>query len=329
MTVRRRYRNRGARFGLAFLTGATLLSLPATARAGTLGAEDITFQEGLVPDTGAITDQYQGAYGVEFGASASLGFPGAAPNDRECGPALLTDGYTAPGAAATAVLLARSAGESGCAQGEFYDPAQGFMFHLDNARASLSFMLLASAPPNAHTPRSDISAEVVAYGGGGTVLDDVKLTSSEATSWSSVALSTDDPAGIQFVEVMGDVSIDSPVGVQMDNLTLPAAIDNLPPEFSLARSSQPEAGDLVEGDTLGVPVQIVRENGSTGTVTVSATEGTSPVLSNITVNPAPGGEPAGTVVVDLTARPGQAGQQVTVTVSGTGDATSGALAGPR
>ena len=127
---------------------------------------------------------------------------------------------------------------------------------------------------------------------------------------------------------MGDVSIDSPVGVQIDNLTLPAAIDYVPPAFSLARSAQPETGDLVEGDTLGVPVQIVRENGSTGTVSVSATDGSSPALSNIAVNQAPGGEPAGTVMLELTARPGQAGKQVTVTVNGTGDATSGAEDGP-
>ena len=140
------YRNRAARLGLACLTCASLLSLPSVAQAGTSGAEEITFQEGLVPDSGAITDQYQPTYGVEFGSSGSLGFPGSAPNDRECGPGLLTDGYTVRGTSATAVLLARSAGESGCAQGEFYDPAQGFMLHMDDARASLSFMLLASVP---------------------------------------------------------------------------------------------------------------------------------------------------------------------------------------
>ncbi|HTW09533.1 MAG TPA: hypothetical protein VME46_18645 [Acidimicrobiales bacterium] len=323
----RMYRGRTVRLGLACLTCATLLSLPSVAQAETSGAEEITFQEGLVPDNGAITDQYQAAYGVEFGTSGSLGFPGTVP-DRECAPALVTDGYTAPGASATGVLLARSAGESGCRQGEFYDTAQGFMFHMDDARASVSFLLLASVPPGDHTPRSDVSAEVVAYGGGGSVLDDVTLSSAEATTWSTVALSTNDPNGIQFVEVMGDVSIDSPVGVQVDNLTLPAAIDYLPPAFSLARSGQPETGDLVEGDTLGVPVQIVRENGSTGTVTVSATEGNSPALSDVTVDQAPMGEPAGTVMVELTARPGQAGQQVTVTVSGTGDTTSGTEEGP-
>jgi hypothetical protein len=313
---------------VACLTSASLLSLPSVAQAGTSGAEEITFQEGLVPDDGAIADQYQATYGVEFGNSSSLGFPGTAPNDRECGPTLLTDGYTAPGATATAVLLARSAGNGGCVQGEFYDPAQGFMFHMDDARASLSFMLLASAPPGNHTPRSDISAEVIAYGGGGTVVDDVTLTSAEATTWSTVALSTNDPGGIQFVEVMGDISINGPVGVQIDNLEFPAAIDYLPPAFSLARSSQPETGDLVEGDTLGVPIQIVRENGSTGTVTVSATEGNSPVLSNVSVNQAPDGEPADTVMLELTARPGQSGQQVTVTLTGTGDATSGTQEGP-
>ena len=240
--VCRFYQNRAVRLGLACLTCATLVSLPSVAQAGTSGAEEITFQEGLVPDNGAITDQYQATYGVEFGSSSSLGFPGTAPNDRECGPSLLTDGYTAPGATAVAVLLARSAGESGCAQGEFYDPAQGFMFHMDNARASLSFMLLASASPGDHTPSSDISAEVVAYGSGGTVLDDVDLTSADATRWSTVSLSTNDPGGIQFVEVLGDISINGPVGVQIDNLALPAAIDYLPPGFSLARSSQPERG---------------------------------------------------------------------------------------
>jgi hypothetical protein len=317
-----------SRLGLACLTTASLLSLPSVAGAGTSGAEDITFQEGLVSDNGAISDQYQATYGVEFGNSASLGFPGTAPNDQECGPNLLTDGYTVPGASATAVLLARSAGETGCAQGEIYNPAQGFMFHMDQARASVSFMLLASAPPGDHTPRSDVSAEVIAYGGGGTVLDDVKLNSAEATTWSTVSLSTNDPGGIQFVGVMGDISIGSPVGVQIDNVTLPAAIDNVPPGFSLALSSQPETGDLVEGDTLGVPVQIVRENGSTGTVTVAATQGSSPVLSNISVNQAPAGEPAGTILLELTARPGQGGQQVTVTVTGTGDATSGTEDGP-
>ena len=318
---------RAFRLWFGYLTCAALVSLPSIAQAGTSGAEEITFQEGLVPDNGAIADQYQATSGVELGSSGSLGFPGTAPNDRECGPNLLTDGYTAPGASAVAVLLARSAGESGCAQGEFYDPAQGFMLHLDNTRASVSFMLLASAPPGDHTPSSDVSAEVIAYSAGGTVLDDVKLTSAQASTWSTVTLSTTGSGGIQFVAVMGDISINGPVGVQIDNLTLPAALDNLPPAFSLARSSEPETGDLVEGDTLGVPVQIVRENGSTGTVTVSATEGNSPVLSNIAVNQAPVGEPSGTVVLELTARPGQGGQQVTVTVNGTGDATSGNQAG--
>ncbi len=202
------------------------------------------------------------------------------------------------------------------------------MFHLDDARASLSFMLLASVPQANHTPSADVSAEVIAYGGGGTVLDDVKIASAEATSWSTVNLSTNDPDGIQFVEVMGDISINGPVGVQMDNLTLPAALDYLPPAFNLARSPQPETGDLVEGDTLGVPLEIVRENGSAGTVTVSASEGDSAALSDVTVNQAPAGEPPGTVMLELTARPGQAGQQVTVTASGTGDATSGAQDGP-
>jgi hypothetical protein len=322
------YKWRPARLGLACLTSVALLSLPSVAQAGTSGAEEITFQEGLVPDNGAITDQYQAGYGVEFGSSGSLGFPGTAPNDRECTPSLLTNGYTGRFSSVTEVLAARSAGDSGCVQGEFYDPAQGFMFHMDDARASLSFMLLASLPAGDHAPLSDVSAEVIAYGGDGSVLDDVTLASSQATSWSTVDLSTDDPGGIQFVEVIGDVTINSPVAVQIDNLTLPAALDYVPPTFSLARSAQPETGDLVEGDTLGVPVQIVRENGSTGTVTVSASDANSAALSNITVDQTPAGEPADTVMVELTARPGQAGHQVTVTVDGVGDATSGAQEGP-
>ena len=304
--MERIYRWRPARLALACLTCLTLLSLPSVAQATASGPEEITFQDGLVPDNGALTDQYQAAYGVEFGSSGSLGFPGTAPNDQECAPGLLTDGYTAPGASAVAVLYARSAGENGCRQGEFYDPAQGFMFHLDDARASLSLMLLASLPAGDHAPLSDVSAEVIAYSGDASVVDDVTLGPTQATSWSSVDLSTDDPGGIQFVEVIGEVSINSPVGVQIDDLTLPAALDYLPPAFSLARSAQPETGDLVEGDTLGVPVQIVRENGSTGTVTVSASDANSAALSNIAVDQTPTGEPAGTVMVELTARPGHA-----------------------
>ena len=120
---------------------------------------------GSVPDNGAITDQYQAAYGVEFGSSGSLGFPGTAPTRPGIRAHLLTDGYTLRGARPR-MYWARSAGEGGCRQGEFYDPAQGFMFHMDDARASLSFMLLASFPPGnlrqARTSRPRSSPTVAA-----------------------------------------------------------------------------------------------------------------------------------------------------------------------
>ncbi len=82
----RPHRARTLRLGLASLTCLALLSLPSVAQAGTSGAEEITFQEGLVPDEGAIADQYQATYGVEFGSSSSLGFPGARPTTGNVGP---------------------------------------------------------------------------------------------------------------------------------------------------------------------------------------------------------------------------------------------------
>jgi hypothetical protein len=307
-------------------------AVPVAAWADPSGAGEITFQEGLVADGGALADQYQSSVGVEFGAPTpdgdTLGFPGTLPSGTcQAQPTLLTNGYFAPGASPVVQFASRSGGTSGCSSGEFYGARQGFLFHLDDARASLSMMVRAFATQSNET--SDVTgAEVIAYDAAGDVVDDVSLNGSQATTWSSVALSTADPTGIQFVAVIGEIDIGAAVGVQIDDVQLPAALAGTLPEFRLAPSTQSQSGDLVEGDTLSVPVQIVRENGSSGTVTVSASDGGSSALSGLTVDQKPAGEPPDTALVQLTARPGQAGASVTVTVSGSGDAGSGALSGP-
>ena len=44
--------------------------------------------------------------------------------------------------------------------------------------------------------------------------------------------------------------------------------------------------------TLTIPLQILRENGSTGVINVTASDGGSPVLSSLTVDESPAGAPA-------------------------------------
>jgi hypothetical protein len=308
------------------------LACTAVARADTSGSEEITFQENLVSDNGALTNQYEAGYGVEFDTPTpsgdSLGFPGNLPM-TECGTTLLTNGFYKPGSPPVVILASRSGGDEGCkSSSEFFGPDQGMLFHIDDARASLS-LLMHAFPQQANQLSAITGATAVAYRADGTVLDEVKLDAAEATQWTSVNLSTADPDGIQFVAVYGEIDIGAAVGVQIDNLKLPEAAKTTQPAFRVTESQQGRTGDLVEGDTLDIPIQIVRENGSTGTVTVNATpsEGAA-ALSRVAVDQSPAEEPPGVALVELTAQRGQAGKSVTIVVNGTGNSESGTQDGP-
>jgi hypothetical protein len=305
-----------------FLACATLLAGAVAAHANPSGSEEITFQEGLVEDNGALTNQYEAGYGVEFDTPTpggdSLGFPATLPM-TECGAALLTNGFYKPGSPPVVILASRSGGDEGCrSSSEFYGPDQGLLFHIDDARASLS--MLVHTFPQQTNQRSAIT--------GATVLDEVKLDAAEAAQWTNVELSTTDPDGIQFVAVYGEIDIGAGVGVQIDDLKLPEALNTSKPAFRVTESLQGRTGDLVEGDTLDIPIQIVRENGSTGAVTVEAvpSEGAA-ALSRVAVNQSPAEEPPGVALVELTAQRGQAGKSVTIVVGGTGNSESGSQDG--
>jgi hypothetical protein len=313
------------------LAGAISLSCATLARADTSASEEITFQEGLVADDGALNNQYEAGYGVEFDTPTpggdSLGFPGSLPM-TECGAQLLTDGFYKPGSPPVVILASRSGGDEGCkSSSEFYGPDQGMLFHIDDARASLSLQMHAF-PQQSNQLSAIVGAVAVAYRADGTVLDEVRLDAAEAREWTTVSLSTADPNGIQFVAVYGEIDIGAAVGVQIDNLKLPEALKTSQPAFRVTESLQGDSGDLVEGDTLDIPIQIVRENGSTGTVTVNALASEGSALSRVAVNQSPSGEPTGTALLELTAGRGQAGQSVTVTVSGTGNSEGGTQDGP-
>jgi hypothetical protein len=308
-----------------------LLACTAAASADTSGSEEITFQENLASDNSALTDQYEAGYGVEFDTPTpsgdSLGFPGNLPM-TECGATLLTNGFYKPGSPPIVILASRSGGDEGCkSSSEFFGPDQGLLFHVDDARASLS-LLMRAFPQQSNQLSAITGATAVAYRADGTVLDEVKLDAAEATQWTSVNLSTADPDGIQFVAIYGEIDIGAAVGVQIDNLKLPEAAKTTQPAFRVTESQQGRTGDLVEGDTLDIPIQIVRENGSTGTVTVNATpsEGAA-ALSRVAVNQSPAEEPPGVALVELTAQRGQAGKSVTIVVNGTGNSESGSQDG--
>jgi hypothetical protein len=313
------------------LAGAISLSCAALARADTSASEEITFQEGLVADNGALNNQYEAGYGVEFDTPTpsgdSLGFPGSLPM-TECGAQLLTDGFYKPGSPPVVILASRSGGDEGCkSSSEFYGPDQGMLFHIDDARASLSLQMHAF-PQQSNQLSAIVGAVAVAYRADGTVLDEVRLGAPEAKEWTTVNLSTADPNGIQFVAVYGEIDIGAAVGVQIDNLKLPEALKTSQPAFRVTESLQGDTGDLVEGDTLDIPIQIVRENGSTGTVTVNALASEGAALSRVAVDQSPSSEPTGTALLELTAGRGQAGQSATVIVSGTGNSEGGTQDGP-
>jgi hypothetical protein len=316
----------------ACLLCAILLSHTGLARADTSGSEEITFQEGVAADGAALNSQYEAADGVEFDTptaeGSSLGFPGTLPM-TECGATLLTDGYYKTGASPIVILASRSGGDEGCkSSSEFFGPNQGFLFHMDDARASLALQMRAF--PQQSNQLSAISGAVaIAYRADGTVLDEVRLDAAEAREWTTVHLSTADPEGIQFVAIYAEIDIGAAVGVQIDNLMLPEALKTSHPAFRVTEALSGQTGDLVEGDTLNIPIQIVRENGSTGSVTVNAVTGEdAAALSRVAVNQNPSEVPAGTARLELTAQRGQAGKSVTIVVGGTGNGESGSQDGP-
>jgi hypothetical protein len=308
-----------------------LLWLPSQTLAGGAGKEEVTFQEGLAADNAALTNQYEAADGIQFDTPTptgdSLGFHGTLPMN-ECGAQLLTNGFYKPGSPPVVILASRSGGDEGCRDSsEFFGPRQGMLFHLDDARGSLSFQMRAFTA-QANQLSAITGAIAVAYRSDGTVLDEERLDASEAREWSTVTLSSADPAGIQFIAVYAEIDIGAAVGVQMDNLMLPEAIATSQPAFRVVASEQGDTGDLVEGDTLDIPVQVVRENGSKGAITVNAHTGQPSAFSRVVVNQSPGGEPPGTALVELTAEPGQAGRNAVVTVDGTGGGEAGAQDDP-
>jgi|GEM_PF-4184377 len=307
-----------------------LLWLPAQTLAAGAGKEEVTFQEGLAADNAPLTDQYEAADGIEFDTATpsgdSLGFQGTLPM-TECGAKLLTNGFYKPASPPVVILASRSGGDEGCRDSsEFFGPRQGLLFHLDDARGSLSFQMKAF-PAQENQFSAITGAVAVAYRSDGTILDEVQLGASEAHGWSTVTLSSADPAGIQFVAVYAEIDIGAAVGMEMDNLMLPEAIMTSQPAFRVVTSAQGETGDLVEGDTLDIPVQVVRENGSTGAVTVNAQTAQGSAFSRVAVNQTPDGEPPGTALVELTAEPGQAGRRAVVTVDGTGGGEAGSQDG--
>lgn len=289
---------------------ATGAGWPAISKADTAppyDAETITFQEGLVADNAPITTQYAAGYGVEFGTAAALGYPGASlqgVDDKQ--PVLLTDGYTAPSTNNVEKLEARSAG-CGPLGGEF-PPPPDFMVHLDDARASLSLELQVFAPGSSING----GAQIVAYGQDGTQLDEVTVSEASAGSWQRVDLASTDPGGIRYVRVASQGSRD---GVQIDDLQLPAALPSGIPSWHLTTTQT--TVDLVEGDSVKVPVDVIRQNGSTGTITVAADDGSNPALAQLSVDQSPTGVPPGTVDVLMTAQPGEVGKTAAVTLSGT------------
>ncbi len=314
--------SRRARAASCLLSAAAVIAAlcPAVASADTAApyaAETITFQENLVAVGATVTSQYAADFGVEFGTASSLGFPGTAlAGVDDIQPTLLQNGYTAPGSSPVVALAARSLG-SGPLSGREFPPPPDFLVHLDYPRASLSFELRAYAPGSSING----GAEAVAYGADGTQLDEVQIDVDDVGSWTTVDLATPAAEGIQYVRV---ASLGSRDGVQIDDLQLPAALPEATPSWHLATTETNV--DLVEGDSTTIPVQIVRQNGSTGAVTVSADDASNPALSALSVEQSPSGAPPDTVDVVVTAEPGQVGNTATLTLSGVPAASTAGVA---
>ncbi len=300
---------------LATLAGSLIAAPDALADAK--APAPITFTEGYVNPGDYLDATYQISAGVTFGTPSTLGFPGSVPAGiGECDPYLMTVGGV------------NAAGESQCGSGEFPTPA-GFMFQLEYARSTVSFSLRAL---NAALGQPEAGAQAIAYDHDGNPVADFDLTAGQAAAWSTVTLTTGPPV-IQYVEVNG---LGTGAGIELTNLTLPATTGaGLTPYWKLTDLKalpvdfQNGMINVVahDNETLTIPLQILRENGSTGSIVVSASDGANVGLSQLTVDNSPSGAPAG--VVDLILKPagGFDGSYVNVTMSGTADGTAGAYDG--
>jgi hypothetical protein len=303
------------------VAATTMAAAPAAlATNSPSGASTIVFNEGYVNPGDYIGTAYLISAGVTFGTPGTLGFPGSVPAGiGECDPYLIS-GVSFGGSS-------DAAGETSCGSGEFPPPA-GFMFHLEYARTgAMSFWLRAL---NGALGQSETGAQAIAYDHFGNAVQEVDLSAGQAAVGQQITFGPG--AAIQYVEVNG---LGTGAGIELTDLTLPAYGSDATPYWKLtdpgALPVQFDSGQIdvsaYENETLTIPLQILRENGSTGAINVTASDGGSPVLSSLTVDESPAGAPADVVDLQLTPAAGYSGSNVLVTMSGSAPGTAGAYDG--
>jgi hypothetical protein len=281
----------------------------------------IAFNEGFVNPGDYIGTAYLTTAGVTFGTPGTLGFPGSTPAGiGECDPYLIS-GVSLGGSS-------DAAGETSCGGGEFPPPA-GFMFHLEYARSgAMSFWLRAL---NSALGQPETGAQAIGYDHSGTAVQEVDLSAAQAAAGQKITFGPG--AAIQYVEVNG---LGSGAGIELTTLTLPAYGSDATPYWKLTDpSALPVQFDATGGidvtaydnETLTIPLQILRENGSTGAINVQASDGGNAALSSLTVDESPVGAPADVVDLQLTPAAHYEGSTVQVVMSGSGPGTAGAYDG--
>ena len=148
------------------------------------------------------------------------------------------------------------------------------MFHLDYARLSLSLAIQAL---DGAKGQAQGGAEVIAYDHAGAVLSDVSYSAGQVANWRQITVSGGGSA-VQYVEVN---TFGYGTGIEITDLALPVAGGGLTPYWTLtdpgAFPVQFTNGAINitahDNETLTIPLQVLRENGSTGAISFQASDG--------------------------------------------------------
>jgi hypothetical protein len=293
---------------LAPVPAGAVIPLPCfPATAGDASAT-ITFED-CMPDAGTVTTQYSdGVHGVQLGSPVDLGF--AFPNDGTKGDARCV-GMSAPvkvvsvpdGYRMHSPSSVLSAGPIGCAAGEF--SVNAVLLRCATVCLSVSGYL------GSGTDIGQMSFEVKGYDASGTLLSTSTVSQDFLSPGGAQVPFSVTGGGLQWVLIKVEGS--SPLWV--DDLSY-ANDPSAQPAYSLTKDAFVPELVVSPSTSRSESLHLSRSNGSTGTVTFTAT-GLPPGVTATFSPPSYDGSATGATVVTFTAGSGAApSAAVDVTLSG-------------